>query len=217
MVDTFRHQGLRRKLVETVKEKGIKEDNVLQAIGKVPRHLFMDNAFVEFAYKDNAFPIAAGQTISQPYTVAYQTQLLQVQKGERILEVGTGSGYQACVLCEMGARVFSIERQAELYKKTKTFLPTIGYNVKCFFGDGYAGLPTFAPFHKIIVTAGAPNIPEALIAQLKIGGIMVIPVNHNSFDGIQVMTTLVKKSEDNYDVTEWDTFRFVPLLQNKNY
>jgi len=217
MVDTFRHQGLRRKLVETIKEKGIKDEGVLKAIGKVPRHLFMDNAFVEFAYKDNAFPIAAGQTISQPYTVAYQSQLLQVKKGERILEVGTGSGYQACVLCEMGARVFSIERQAELFKKTKAFLPTIGYNVKCFFGDGYAGLPTFAPFDKIIVTAGAPEIPQALVAQLKIGGIMIIPVNHTSFDGIQVMTSLTKIDDTDIEIKEWDTFRFVPLLQNKNF
>ncbi|MDD3877457.1 MAG: protein-L-isoaspartate(D-aspartate) O-methyltransferase [Bacteroidales bacterium] len=217
MIDTFRHQGLRRKLVETIKSKGIKNENVLDAIGKVPRHLFMDNAFVEFAYKDNAFPIAAGQTISQPYTVAYQTELLQVQKGEKILEVGTGSGYQACVLHEMGARVFTIERQAELFKKTKAFLPQIGYNLKMFFGDGYAGLPTFAPFNKIIVTAGAPEIPKALIEQLKVGGIMVIPVNHINFDGIQVMTTVTKIDEQNIEIKEWDSFRFVPLLQNKNY
>jgi len=217
MIDTFRHQGLRKKLVEGIRNKGIKDEKVLEAIGKVPRHLFMDSSFIEFAYKDNAFPIAAGQTISQPYTVAYQSELLNVQKAEKILEVGTGSGYQACVLHEMGARVFSIERQSELYKNTKAFLPQIGYNIKMFFGDGYAGLPTFAPFHKIIVTAGAPDIPQALVQQLKVGGIMVIPVNHSSLNGVQIMTTVTKVSEEELDIKQWDTFRFVPMLQNKNF
>lgn len=217
MTDTFRHKGLRNKLVETLRIKGIKDEKVLEAIGKVPRHLFMNSSFVEFAYKDNAFPIGSGQTISQPYTVAFQTELLQVKKMDKILEIGTGSGYQASVLYELGAWVFSIERQSELYKQAKTFLPSIGYNIKMFFGDGYKGLPSFAPFHKIIVTAGAPEIPRTLVQQLKIGGIMVIPVNHKSFGDVQVMTTVTKISENDIEVKEWGTFKFVPLLQNKNY
>ena len=217
MKDTFRHQGLRKKLVDTVRSKGIKDEKVLEAIGIVPRHLFMDSSFVEFAYKDNAFPIAAGQTISQPFTVAYQTELLQVKKTDKILEVGTGSGYQACVLYEMGAFVYSIERQRELYLHAKKMLPEMGYNIKMFFGDGYAGLPSFAPFNKIIVTAGAPEIPEALVKQLKPGGIMVIPVNLKNSSGVQIMTTVTKTETGETNIKQWDTFRFVPLLHNKEY
>ena len=165
MEDNYRHRGLRRKLVSEIQEKGITDVNVLEAIGNVPRHLFMDSSFVQFAYRDKAFPIGKGQTISQPYTVAFQTQLLEVKKFDKVLEVGTGSGYQAAVLCEMGATVFTIERQRELYDKARELLPSIGYQPMFFYGDGYAGLPTYGPFDKIIVTAGAPYIPEALLEQ----------------------------------------------------
>ena len=215
-MDTFRHKGLRKKLVETLKTKGIKDENVLKAIENVPRHLFMDSSFVEFAYKDSAFPIAAGQTISQPYTVAYQTELLEVKWGEKVLEIGTGSGYQACVLCEIGAKVFSIERQELLFKQTKTLLTKIGYTPKLFFGDGYAGLPTFAPFNKIIITAAAPEIPKKLIEQLKPGGIMVIPLNTEKGD-FQIMKKITKLSDGSLEIVELENFRFVPLLQNKSF
>ena len=166
MQDTFKHQGLRKKLVETISQKGIKQQKVLVAIGKIPRHLFMDNAFIGFAYEDNAFPIGAGQTISQPFTVAAQTELLDVKQHDKILEIGTGSGYQAAVLVSMEGVVYTIERQKELYQKTKEFLPKIGYNCKFFYGDGYKGLATLAPFDKIIITCGAPEIPKHLICQL---------------------------------------------------
>ncbi len=208
--DTARHQGMRKKLVEALKIKGIRNQEVLDAIGKVPRHLFMESTFIQFAYKDQAFPIGAGQTISQPYTVAFQTQLLQVEKGDKILEVGTGSGYQAAVLLEMGARVFTIERQKELYNRVHKFLPEIGYNPACFFGDGYKGLPGFAPFDKIIVTAGAPEIPEGLISQLVIGGIMVIPVGN---DQRQEMKLVTRVSENDFKTENHGDFIFVPLLK----
>ncbi len=208
--DTARHQGMRKKLVEALKIKGIRNPEVLSAIGKVPRHLFMESTFIQFAYKDQAFPIGAGQTISQPYTVAFQTQLLQVEKGDKILEVGTGSGYQAAVLLEMGARVFTIERQKELYNRVHKFLPEIGYNPACFFGDGYKGLPGFAPFDKIIVTAGAPEIPEGLISQLVIGGFMVIPVGN---DQRQEMKLVTRISENDYKTENHGDFIFVPLLK----
>ena len=208
--DTARHQGMRKKLVEALKIKGIRNPEVLIAIGKVPRHLFMESTFIQFAYKDQAFPIGAGQTISQPYTVAFQTQLLQVEKGDKILEVGTGSGYQAAVLLEMGARVFTIERQKELYNRVHKFLPEIGYNPACFFGDGYKGLPGFAPFDKIIVTAGAPEIPEGLISQLVIGGFMVIPVGN---DQRQEMKLVTRISENDYKTENHGDFIFVPLLK----
>lgn len=208
--DTPRHQGMRKKLVEGLKIKGIRDENVLAAISKVPRHLFMESTFIQFAYKDQAFPIGAGQTISQPYTVGFQTQLLQVTKGDKILEVGTGSGYQAAVLLEMGARVFTIERQKELYAKVHKFLPEIGYNPACFFGDGYKGLPGFAPFDKIIVTAGAPEIPEALIYQLTIGGIMVIPVGNDQKQEMKMVTRL---SENEFKTENHGDFIFVPLLK----
>ncbi|NTW33439.1 MAG: protein-L-isoaspartate(D-aspartate) O-methyltransferase, partial [Bacteroidetes bacterium] len=183
-------------------------------VEKIPRHYFIDSSFLEFAYQDKAFPIGDGQTISQPYTVAYQTQLLNVKKGYKILEIGTGSGYQSCVLLEMGAKVFTIERIKNLYTKTKSFLPSIGYNPKMFYGDGYKGLPVYAPFDGIIVTAGAPYIPEDLIKQLKVGGILVIPVNEAD---IQIMTTITKISETNIEKKEWGSFRFVPLLGNKEF
>ena len=167
MKDSFKHQGLRQQLVKTIRDKGIKDENVLEAIGKVPRHLFMDSGFIDHAYQDKPFPIAADQTISQPYTVAYQTELLQVKKGDKILEIGTGSGYQAAVLIEIGAKLYSIERQQELFKKTSKFLPKLGYRAKkLIFGDGYLGLKEEAPFDGIIVTAGAPFVPKPLLNQL---------------------------------------------------
>lgn len=211
--DTYRHQGKRQQLVKTIKKKGITDKQVLAAIGKIPRHLFMDSSFEDHAYQDKAFPIAADQTISQPYTVAFQTELLEVEKGDTVLEIGTGSGYQTAVLCEMGARVYSIERQRELYKKTKLFLSKIGYRPKYLsFGDGYKGLPEYAPFDKIIVTAGAPEVPRDLLSQLKVGGRLVIPVGTD----VQTMTLFIRKSPKEFDKTEYGSFRFVPLLEDKN-
>ncbi len=204
---------MRKKLVETLKRKGIADKNVLQAIGKIPRHLFMDSGFVDHAYVDKAFPIAADQTISQPYTVARQTELLQVKKGDKILEIGTGSGYQAAVLLEMGAILYTIERQNELFKKTKLFLPKLGYKPKrMIFGDGYIGLEEEAPFDGIIVTAGAPYVPNPLLAQLKIGRRLVIPVGEN----VQIMTVFFRKSDTEFQKEEYGEFRFVPLLEDKN-
>jgi protein-L-isoaspartate(D-aspartate) O-methyltransferase len=208
--DNLRHQGMRKKLVEGLKIKGIRDEQVLNAIGKVPRHLFMESSFLNFAYKDQAFPIGAGQTISQPYTVGFQTQLLQIEKNDKVLEVGTGSGYQAAVLLEMGARVFTIERQKELFQKVSSFLPEIGYHPACFFGDGYQGLPNFAPFDKILVTAGANEIPPALKEQLRIGGRMVIPVGNETR---QEMLVVIKISEDDYKTEKHGGFVFVPLLK----
>lgn len=213
MEDSYRQQGKRKLLVELIREKGIKDEKVLAAINAIPRHLFMDSSFEDHAYQDKAFPIAAGQTISQPYTVAFQTELLQVKPGELILEVGTGSGYQAAVLCELGAKVYTIERQLKLYKKTKNFLQKIGYRPKYMsFGDGYKGLPDYAPFDKIIVTAGAPYIPKALMSQLKVGGRMVIPVGEDP----QIMTLLKRQSAKKFEKETFGEFRFVPLLEDKN-
>jgi len=208
--DTLRHQGLRKILVEGIRIKGIKDEKVLAAMGKVPRHLFMDSSFTQFAYKDQAFPIGAGQTISQPFTVAIQTQLLQVERFDKILEVGTGSGYQAAILLELGASVYTIERQRELYLKTQSILPQIGYNPKFFYGDGYKGLPTYGPFDKIIITAGAPAIPEELLTQLKVGGRMVIPMGPREK---QTMYVVVKTSETEYYKESHGTFVFVPMLK----
>ena len=208
--ETLRHQGMRKKLTDGLKIKGIRNEKVLEAIGKVPRHLFMESTFIQFAYKDQAFPIGAGQTISQPYTVAVQTQLLEIEKGDKVLEVGTGSGYQAAVLLEMGAKVFTIERQKELYMKVHKFLPEIGYNPACFFGDGYKGLPNFAPFDKIIVTAGATSVPEDLKEQLAVNGRLVIPVGS---EHRQEMTVITRISENEFRNEKHGDFVFVPLLK----
>lgn len=211
--DTFKHKGLRQQLVNILKNKGINNEAVLNAIGKIPRHLFMDSGFLDHAYQDKAFPIAADQTISQPYTVAFQSELLQVKKGDKVLEIGTGSGYQTAVLCELGAKVFSIERQQELFKKTSKFLPKLGYrSKKLIFGDGYKGLVEEAPFESIIVTAGAPFVPKPLLSQLKIGGRLVIPVGED----VQVMTLFIRKGQKEFEQHEFGEFRFVPLLEDKN-
>ncbi len=208
--DDLRHKGMRKKLVEGLKIKGIRDEKVLEAIGKVPRHLFMESSFLNFAYKDQAFPIGAGQTISQPYTVAVQTQLLQVEPNDKILEIGTGSGYQAAVLVEMGAKVFTVERQKELFRKVQSFLAEIGYYPACFFGDGYNGLPNFAPFDKILVTAGAASIPEELTQQLKIGGRLVIPIGTPKRQEMQVV---IRISEEEFKTEKHGKFVFVPLLK----
>ncbi len=213
MIDTLKHQGLRQKLVDILIKKGITKAEVLQAVGQIPRHLFMDSSFLDHAYQDKAFPIAANQTISQPYTVAFQTELMQVNKGDKVLEIGTGSGYQTAVLCLLGAKVYSIERQRELFKITSNFLPKLGYRPKqLIFGDGYKGLPEQAPFKSIIVTAGAPFVPKPLLAQLEIGGRLVIPVG----DKVQIMTLFERKSQKEFTKIELGEFKFVPLLQDKN-
>ena len=213
MKDTNKHQGLRNQLAKLLEEKGITDKNVLEAIKKIPRHLFLNSSFEDFAYQDKAFPIAAGQTISQPYTVAFQSQLLEVNKDHKILEIGTGSGYQTAVLCLLGAKVYSVERQNELFKTTSLLLPKLGIRPKHLsFGDGYKGLPNHAPFDSIIVTAGAPTIPQPLMAQLKVGGRLVIPVG----DKEQVMTLLIRKNETQFEKHEFGDFKFVPLLENKN-
>lgn len=212
MKDTFKHKGLRQQLVNVIKAKGIRDEKVLKAIGNVPRHLFMDSGFLDHAYQDKAFPIAADQTISQPFTVAFQTELLKVKSGDKILEIGTGSGYQAAVLCELGAKLYSVERQLELFKKTNTFLPKLGYRPKkLIFGDGYKGFEEEAPFDGIIVTAGAPFVPKPLLSQLKIEGKLVIPVGEN----VQVMTLYIRKGDKEFEKHEFGEFRFVPLLEDK--
>lgn len=213
MKDTFKHKGLRKQLVATLVTKGITDSAVLEAIGSIPRHLFMDSSFLDHAYQDKAFPIAASQTISQPYTVAFQSELLEVKSGGKVLEIGTGSGYQTAVLCLLGAHVYSIERQLELFKKTSKFLPKIGYVAKrLIFGDGYIGLKEEAPFDSIIVTAGAPFVPKPLLSQLKIGGRLVIPVG----DKDQIMTLYIRKAAKEFEKHELGNFKFVPLLENKN-
>lgn len=213
MKDTFKHKGMRQQLVKIVESKGVKDEKVLRAIGKIPRHLFMDSGFLDHAYQDKAFPIGADQTISQPYTVAFQTELLQVEKNHKILEIGTGSGYQTAVLCELGAEVYSIERQHELFKKTSKFLPKLGYRPKkLIFGDGYIGLKEAAPFNGIIVTAGAPFVPKPLLSQLTIGGRLVIPIG----DVVQTMTLFIRKGPKQFEKHEFGEFRFVPLLEDKN-
>ncbi len=204
---------MRNKLAEILIAKGIKNENVLNAVRKIPRHLFMDSSFEGHAYQDKAFPIAADQTISQPYTVAFQTELLEINPGQKILEIGTGSGYQTAVLLQLRAKVFTIERQLELFKKTSLFFKKMGYRPKkAIFGDGYKGLPEEAPFDGIIVTAGAPEVPKPLLAQLKIGGRLVIPVGVDE----QIMTLFVRKSATEFEKKELGSFRFVPLLENKN-
>ncbi len=217
--DEYLFQGKRRRLVEQLRAKGIKDENVLKAIEKIPRHLFFDTstarpALLDHAYSDKALPIGAGQTISHPYTVAFQTEKLELKKGEKVLEIGTGCGYQTAILLEMGAKVYSIERQKSLYEKTKLFLPFLGYRAaRLVYGDGYKGMPLHAPFDKIIVTAGAPYLPNDLLIQLKTGGIMVIPIGEGDH---QEMHILKKTSDTSFEKEVAGSFKFVPLLQNKS-
>jgi protein-L-isoaspartate(D-aspartate) O-methyltransferase len=213
--DSYRHKGLRNQLVEQLRQKGITDERVLDAINAIPRHYFLDSAFDKVAYEDKAFPIAEGQTISQPYTVAYQSQLLEVKPFDKILEIGTGSGYQAMVLSEMGAKVFTIERQKKLFDEHRQFILRKKYpNIKYFYGDGYEGLPTFAPFDKIIVTAAAPFIPPKLLEQLKSGGKMVIPVGEG---GVQRMLRITKNESGTVTEESFDTFSFVPMVEGRNH
>lgn len=212
MEDNYKHKGLRRKLVEELRTKGITNEAILDAIFEIPRHFFMDNAFLKFAYEDKAFPIGAGQTISQPYTVAFQTSLLQVERGTKVLEIGTGSGYQTAVLLKLGCKVFSIERQRPLYEKTRHLLGDLGFRPRLFYGDGYKGQPAYGPFDRILVTAGAPFIPEDLKQQLRIGGILVIPVGAGE---TQTMLALERVSENEFVQHDYGAFRFVPLLEDK--
>ncbi|MFT6982189.1 MAG: protein-L-isoaspartate(D-aspartate) O-methyltransferase [Crocinitomicaceae bacterium] len=203
---------MRRQLVRELSDRGIKSKQVLDCFEAIPRHYFLDNAFAEQAYSNTAFQIGSGQTISHPYTVAFQTELLNIQKGEKILEIGSGSGFQTCVLCEMGAKVFSIERHKELHLKAKNIVRHLKYNARLSFGDGYKGLPTFAPFDKIIITCGAPDIPEELINQMKIGGVMIIPIG----EGVeQQMKKIIKVSDSEITVEDFGVFKFVPMLENK--
>jgi len=211
MQDSFKHKGLRKQLIEELKaDNRITNPAIFEAFFKIPRHFFLDLAFLEQAYSNKAFQIGAGQTISHPITVAFQTQLLEVKKGDKILEIGTGSGFQTCILCELGAKVFSIERQKELYLKAKKIIQDFNFSPRLSFGDGYKGLPTFAPFDKIIVTCGAPDVPQALIDQLKIGGKMVIPVGEGSE---QTMKLITKIAENELFTEELGTFKFVPMLE----
>ena len=210
--DTYKDKGARRLLVKELREKGILDEGVLQAIGKVPRHLFIHKDFRHHAYLDKAFPIGEGQTISQPYTVAYQTQLLHIEKGDRVLEIGTGSGYQAAILIEMGAQLTSIERQEKLFIKTSSFFKKMGYAAQLICGDGSNGAAAYAPFDKIIVTAGAPYVPDSLLQQLKVGGILIIPVGDNK---TQTMHTLIKRTDGTVEDIALDVFRFVPLIGNQ--
>jgi len=213
MKDSFKHQGRRKQLVELLASKGITDQSVLEAMNKIPRHLFLDSGFEDYAYQDKAFPIGAEQTISQPYTVAYQTSLLELKPQAKVLEIGTGSGYQTAVLSTLNARVYSVERQFELYKKTRRLLTKLGYKTKYLgFGDGYKGLEEEAPFDAIIVTAGAPFVPKALLAQLKVGGRLVIPVGHQE----QTMNLFIRKDALEFEKHELGEFKFVPMLEDKN-
>ena len=212
--DTYRHKGLRKKLIDSLRDKGINDERVLAAMNNIPRHFFLDTALDNIAYEDRAFPIAEGQTISQPYTVAYQTQLLQVKPQEKILEIGTGSIYQATVLAEMGAKVFTIERQKALFDKTKQFVLKSKYpGIKFFYGDGFEGLPTFAPFDKVIITAAAPFVPPKLVNQLKPGGIMVVPVDAGEH---QQMLRITRNEDGSTSEETFENFSFVPMLVGKN-
>ena len=210
--DSFRHKGLRARLVEELRKKGISDESILQAIGRVPRHAFMDSSFIKFAYQDNAFPISSGQTISQPYTVAFQTSMLEAREGMKVLEVGTGSGYQTAVLIELGLRVYTIERIRSLHLESQIRLNKLGYQAHFLYGDGYEGSPSYGPFDRILVTAGAAEIPEKLKEQLKTGGIMVIPVGSS---GHQKMIKCVKKADGDFDISSHGGFVFVPLLKGK--
>jgi protein-L-isoaspartate(D-aspartate) O-methyltransferase len=212
-MDSFRHKGLRNKLIEGIRSKGISDERVLEAMGKVPRHLFMDSSFINFSYTDKAFPIAAGQTISQPYTVAFQTELLQVERHQKVLEIGTGSGYQTAVLLELGARVFTIERQHQLFLEAQKTLTPLHYKPSYFYGDGYEGLPAYAPFDRILITAAAPEIPQKLLDQLAPGGILVVPEGDRAG---QKMVRMIRVSETEFERSEHGYFSFVPLLRGKN-
>lgn len=212
LIDSYRHKGLRKELVDGIRNKGITDEKVLDAIGRIPRHFFLDSAFDNVAYVDKAFPIGEGQTISQPYTVAYQSQLLELKPFEKVLEIGTGSAYQAVVLAELGAQVFTIERQRKLYESNKEFDLLKKYrNIKMFYGDGYEGLPTYAPFDKVIITAAAPEVPQKLLAQMKIGGMMVIPEGTGQ---VQTMKRITKTASG-FEEEHFDHFSFVPMLQGK--
>lgn len=214
MEDSYLHKGMRKKLAEEVAGKGITDKTVIKAIETVPRHFFMDNVFLKFAYDDKAFPIGAGQTISQPYTVAFQTQMLEIKKGDKVLEIGTGSGYQTAVLLECGAKVYSIERQKSLYDKTKKMLADMNYQPNLYYGDGYKGLPAFAPFDKIIVTCGATFLPEKLVEQLKPGGKMIIPIGEGE---VQDMVLVVKSADGQIVTKSYGKFRFVPMLGEREW
>ena len=209
--DTYRHKGMRQQMVNQLRNGGYDDERVLAALNEVPRHVFLDSSFVEHAYSDQPFSIGSGQTMSQPSTVAAQTKLLKVESGMKVLEVGTGSGYQACVLAAMGAKVFTIERQRNLYFRTKKILEQLSYRVKTFLGDGYEGLPNYGPFDRVIITAGAPLIPPKLVDQMKPGGIMVIPMDNASGDG-QVMVRLTKNPDGTLAREEFGSFKFVPML-----
>lgn len=208
--DSFMHKGLRRKLVDQVRSKGIRDQRILDAMMKIPRHAFMDSSFLKFAYQDQAFPISSGQTISQPYTVAFQTELIELQPHQKVLEVGTGSGYQAAILAELGARVYTVERIRKLYQDAQAIHRELGYQVKFFLGDGYQGLPAFAPYDRILITAAAPAIPDALKQQLTTGGILVAPIGQRDF---QVMTKCIRTGSDSFEITTHGNFVFVPMKE----
>lgn len=214
LIDSYRHKGMRKSLVRQLREKGISDERVLQAINSVPRHFFFDNAFLEHAYQDKAFPIGEGQTISQPYTVAFQTERSKIQAGDKVLEIGTGSGYQACILLELGAKLYTIEYNKTLYQKAKTILPRMGYHPRFFCGDGSKGLPAFAPFDKIIVTAGAPSVPSSLTDQLNNNGRLIIPVGSHKK---QKMFCITKNEKGKIQQHAYDYFSFVPLLGDEGW
>ncbi len=211
MQDTFKHKGMRRQLIDELRNKGINDEKVLEAFDAVPRHFFLDQIFVNQAYSNMAFQIGAGQTISHPHTVAFQTQLLELKKGDKVLEIGTGSGFQTCILCQLGAKVVSIERQRELFVKVKHIIHHFNFTPKLFYGDGYKGKESFAPYDKILITCGAPFVPEALLSQLKIGGILVIPVGNLD---TQEMIRIIRVDETNFKQEKFGEFSFVPMLEN---
>lgn len=210
LVDNYRHKGLRKQLIQKIKQKGIHDIQVLKAMFRVPRHLFVESYLDAQAYDDRALPIESGQTISQPYTVAFQTQLLQVKKGDKVLEVGTGSGYQTAVLLELGCKVYSVERKKELYIRTRQILDNLGYKPQLFYGDGYKGKPTYGPFDKVLITAGAPKVPDALLEQLKLNGRLVAPIGNTE---TQIMTTIDKVASDKFQKKNYGYFVFVPMLK----
>jgi protein-L-isoaspartate(D-aspartate) O-methyltransferase len=212
MQDTFKYKGMRKKLINELREKGISQESILDAFDRVPRHYFLDNAFAEQAYSNMPFQIGSGQTISHPYTVAFQTQLLNIERGDKILEIGTGSGFQTSILCALGAKVFSIERHKPLHLKAKSILQKLDFTPRLSFGDGYKGLPLFAPFDKVLITCGAPKIPEDIVDQLKIGGVMIIPIGEGDK---QEMKRITKVSETNLEIEEFGVFSFVPMLEKR--